>query len=430
MNFLDRFLGELNNTDDRFPKPTTAGDVSIENNTLICTDYKDRGMRSCVVNLDDLQYVYIKVANDKEKYLFLFDHHQNDIPLNYKGFKEVYTQLSDRFNFDDTVFFEHSLNSKPFKTQIWRRKHPKTYTILDFIYKDYNLGFEIQSNPKVFVSWDTTYNALTDLEHVFFETSPYNQKLLKFKYPVRIGNVILNTFQAYFDNPRTDVPVLHYYCDCYNDSGNDGSYFDLKHVLSHDVINDDVFKGYERADQKNLFFDLNKIRLSICYTYDYKWHYDSGNTSITIKNHREYPELLYDETYEKDIVISETLILKGEFSCPEDYMRNEKIKYRPKAVSASYTDQTLIWTDAVNNKIGCSTNNFAQIFDTSEIESFSILNILPARGSGGAELYIITTDKTYHKVLRGRCKAFDNYVSHIEHLTNKKVTFEKEYHDC
>ncbi|PNW26381.1 hypothetical protein [Formosa algae] len=105
MNFLDRFLGELNNTDDRFPKPTTAGDVSIENNTLICTDYKDKGMRSCVVNLDDLQYVYIKVVNYKEKYLFLFDHHQNDIPINYKGFKEVYTQLSEMFNFDDIVFF-------------------------------------------------------------------------------------------------------------------------------------------------------------------------------------------------------------------------------------------------------------------------------------------------------------------------------------
>ncbi|WP_299780882.1 hypothetical protein [uncultured Formosa sp.] len=430
MSIINTFFGNNQAHNNLFPKPTANGEVSIENNILICQDYSERSIYNSLVNLDDLQYAYINLKGDGDNYLFLFDHHQNDIPVTFKGFKEVYTQLSQRFHFNNDVFFHNVHKSERYKKRIWIRKYPKNYTVLTENYTDYNAGYEIQSEPKVFLSWETTYADIQQNPHVYFETSPYNQKLLKFKYPVRIGNIILNTLHAYFDNPRTDVPVLHFYSHCYSALGTDDSYYDLKRVLLQDVFKDQTFNGYERDDQKNLIFNLNNISLSICYTYDSKWQFDAGNTSITIKNNREYPKLLMDEAYEKDIVISNVLTLQGDFNCPKDYMRNARITYRPNAITAAFQATTIIWTDTANNKIGCSAKGYAQTFDIAEIDSFSIRNILPARGRGGSELYIITTDKTYHSVLRGVCKAFDNYVENIEQLTGKKVTFEKEYYDC
>ncbi|WP_159023304.1 hypothetical protein [Formosa sp. L2A11] len=430
MSFFDTFFESQAEHTHHFPEPTSNGEVKIENNTLICQDFKDKGMRSCVVNLDDLQYVYIKVIDENDKYLFLFDHHQNDIPLTYKGFEKVYTQLSETFNFNDAVFFENMTKTERLKKQIWRRKYPKTYTILDTNYSDYNEGFEIQSQPKQFISWESTYDEIKDYENIYFEKSPYDQTLLKFKYPIRIGNVILTTLQAYFDNTRTDVPVLHYYCNCYNDLGNDGSYNDLNKVFTQDLVPDKVLKGYERADQKNWFFDLNNIKLSMCYTYDSNWQFDGGNTSITIKNQREYPELLIDVVYEKAIVISETLSLDGDFSCPEDYMRNSRIKYTPKSITEKFKAGTIIWTDSVNEKIGFASKGYAQVFDLAEIKALNIRNVLPARGRGRADLFVITTDDTFHTVLSGTCKVFDKYVDNLKQLSGKIIMFEPEYYDC
>ncbi|MFB9053627.1 hypothetical protein ACFFVB_11130 [Formosa undariae] len=428
MSIINTLFGSSQTPNKMFPKSTDDGEVRIENNQLICQDFK--GVHSCVVKLADLQYAYIKVTPSKERYLFLFDHHQNDIPVTFKGFQSVYEELSLTFSFNDDIFFAHVHNEDQLNKQLWRRKHPKNYGVLDANYADYNDGFEIQSEPKLFVSWDITYQEIEQNKHIYFETSPYGQKLLKFKYPVRIGNVIYDDFQAYFDNKRSDVPVLYFYSDCYNDSGNDGSYYDLKHVLSRDLMGNEALNGYERDDQKNLIFNLKGIALSICYTYDSRYQYDGGNTSVIIQNHREYPELLMDKDYEARIVISDAVTFDGDFSCPKDYTKNERIKYRPSVITEKFKAQPVIWIDAVNNKMGCSANGYAQTFNVAEIESLSVRNILPARGRGGAELYIITTDKIYHSILSGICKAFDNYVKNIEQLTGKKVTFEKEYYDC
>ncbi|WP_434036052.1 hypothetical protein [Formosa sp. 4Alg 33] len=428
MSILNTWFGDKHTNQTLFPKPTDDGEVSIQNKQLICTGVK--GMHSCVVNLTELQYAYIKITPSKERYLFLFDHHQNNIPVTFKGFQGVYETLSSMFGFDDEVFLSHVNSEAPLIKQIWRRKHPKNYSVLDINHHDYHDGFEIQSQPKQFISWEITYRELENHQYIYFETSPYGQKLLKFKYPVRIGNVIFNDLQAYFDNKRTDVPVLYFYSDCYNDMGNDGSYYDLKHVLTCDLMGDEALNGYERDDQKNLIFDLKGIALSICYTYDSRYLFDAGNTAVTIQNHREYPELLTDKEYEARIDISEALPLQGDLEVSKDYMKNERITYRPRAVSERFMDQPVIWTDVKNDKIGFSAHGYAELFNLDEIESFSIQNMLPAKGSGGAYLEVLLINKTKHTVFSGRFKTFDTYKEDLERVTHKPVTFAKEYYDC
>ena len=412
-----------------FPKESNEGNVKIENNQISCID--TNGIHTCTVHLKDLQYAYITIRNNKLAYLFLFDYHQNLIPVTYTGFSKVYKELSTKFNFKDAIFFENIAKKTVLKKEIWRKHYVPTFKILTSNNNDYNLGFEIQSTPKQFISWDTTYEELEKNKNTLFEKSPYGQKLLKFNAPVRIGNILLKDFGAYFDNDRADVPVLHYYTHCFNNIATDESYLQLKKVLNKDLTSSKMNTGYERADQKNINFNLKGMHLSICYTYDSDWLFNGGYTSLSIENKREYPSLLHNESYEELMVISDFLLFKGNIKMSGDYRKNKNIKNRPEKINLQFKDNTIIWVDNKNKKIGFSSNHIAELFDIDEINSFCIQNILPAKGSGGAYLELITDTKKYnYPIFYEACNFFDTYALTIEKITGKKVVFGKEYYDC
>jgi len=425
MSFFNRFF-----KNNKFPQENNDGTIQIIDNKLICKG--NHGINSCEVNLDNLQYAYIIINRNKVPYLFLFDFHQNSIPTNFKGFKNAYEQLSKRFNFNDAVFLENVNKKMELKKEIWRKQYESTYAIIEGReYKDYENGFEIHSPQKQFISWETTYEELEKNENTIFKESPYKQKILKFIYPIRIGNILLFDFSIYFDNKRTDVPVLHFYTHCFDKLGTDKSYNDLKNILKNDIKLSDHSGGYERNDQKNIGFNLNGMKLSICYTYDGDWHYNGGYTSLSIENHRDYPNFLIDSDYENKMIVSNYLILDGKIDISGDYKRNRKIKRRPKKLTEQFQSQTIIWIDDVNNKIGFSSNQFSQVYEKEEIKSFCIQNILPAKGSGGGNLEIILENQKYNfAVLTENCHFFDKYAEKIKELTNKELVFGEEYHDC
>ena len=429
MSILKNLFNTKKDQTEIFPKESNEGNVKIENNQIICTDTK--GIHSCTVNLKDLQYAYITIKRNQLAYLFLFDYHQNFIPVNYTGFSKMYQELSAKFDFNNPIFFENIVKTTVLKKEIWRKQYTPTFEILKYDDTDYNLGFEVQSQPKQFISWDTSYEELEKNKNTLFKKSPYGQKLLKFNAPVRIGNILLKDFSAYFENDRTDVPVLHFYTHCFNSIATDESYTQLKKILNKDLASSKMNNGYERADQKNINFNLKGMHLSICYTYDSDWHFNGGYTSLSIENKREYPELLRNESYEERMVISDFLLLNGNITISGDYRKNKRIKIRPKKINLQFKDKTIIWVDDKNKKIGFSSNNLAQLFDITEINSFCIQNILPAKGSGGAYLEIITDNKKYnHSIFYEACNFFDKYALKIEKVTGKKVVFAKEYHDC
>src|SRR5690606_7620048 len=158
------------------------GNIAVEGDKIICKGKDD--IHNCEINIKDIQYEYIIVNAQGESFLFIFDYHQNRIPTHYTGFSKAYNLLSARLNFNDEVFFENIYQDIPVKKQIWRKIHAPTYQILSENNKDYESGFEIQSPQKEFISWDATYQELGQCSNVFFEKSPYGQKLLKFKFPV------------------------------------------------------------------------------------------------------------------------------------------------------------------------------------------------------------------------------------------------------
>ena len=418
-----------NNINRNYPIASGNGTIKLVGNRILYDE--THAVESFEINLDDLQYAYVVVTEEKESCLFLFDHHRHYIPVNYVGFKDVYEALSAQFLFDDAVFFEHITPIVPVKKVIWRRTYEPTYEILTG-YTDYADGFEIQSPEKDFIFWDITYEELAENPHVRFKQSPYIQKISKIAYPIRIGNILLLNFHVYYDSVRKDVSVLQFYSDCFDVLGTDKSYTDLKHVLLKDLGIDRNRFNYEREDQKNLNYNFGGMSMSICYTYDSKWHFDGGYTSLSVENKRDYFSLLIDQAYEDSMVISAYELLPGGARVSEDYKRNSKIKRRPKKITDQFQDKPVIWVDERNNKIGFSSRFFSQVFDAKDIKTIRIQNILPAKGSGESslELELENPQDQYTIVMKGDCHAFDSYGDKIKALTGKGVIFEIEYYDC
>lgn len=413
----------------KFPEEKNAGHISINSDKIICKS--DDSFRNCEISIKDMQYAYVIVNVKGESSLFIFDHHQNWLPTNYIGFSEVYNELSSRFNFNDDIFFESIKKSTPQKKEVWRKKYDATYQILNENYNDYELGFEIQSPESEFISWDDTYENLSQKDNVYFEKSPYGQKIAKFKYPVRVGNIIFKDFSSYFDNGRTDVPVLHFFTHCIDKSNSDKSYFELKERLQKDFLKENQLLGYERNDQNSFSFKANGMLISLVYTYDSDWQFDGGYTSFSIKNQREYPELLIDPEYEKEIEVSNYITIPRKIWTSSDYKANGNIKRRPMHLLPGNNDTPAIWIDNKNSKIGFADKTHCQVFNKSEIISFTIQNILPARGSGGSYLELNFKDKSQnYTVFTGMCHAFDSYKDKISELTGLEIEMAPEYHDC
>ena len=111
-----------------FPAENTNGSVAITGNKIRCEG--NSYFYNSEVTIDHIQYVYVIVNANKESFLFIFDHHQHTIPTTSIGFEAVYTELSNRFLFDDALFFETIYKQEPAKKQIWRRTYVPTYEIL------------------------------------------------------------------------------------------------------------------------------------------------------------------------------------------------------------------------------------------------------------------------------------------------------------
>lgn len=85
--------------------------------------------------------------------------------------------------------------------------------------------------------------------------------------------------------------------------------------------------------------------------------------------------------------------------------------------------------DIKNDSIGFAYKKYYQVFKRSQIKSFSIQNVLPAKGSGGGYLQINLSDNSYTNIFSGKCHIFDEYVKKISGLTGIQVSIAEEYYD-
>lgn len=172
--------------------------------------------------------------------------------------------------------------------------------------------------------------------------------------------------------------------------------------------------------------------LSLSYHYDSESGFDSGCTYFSVENHREYPALLENSAEEEKMQIDQVILLDISIQTPADYKSNSAIKKRPVKLDAAYTGQTVIWKDNLHEKIGFADQDHAQTFDLKDIKSFSIENMLPAKGGGEGYLNIqLRKSKTNICILRGAAPhSIDWLAERLTELSGKTVTFDPEYYNC
>lgn len=386
----------------------------------------------CACSIDKIQYAYLVINAHLEPYLFLFTTpaKQNFISTSYEGFEKVYKKLSEMYGFNDDMFFKYLHKQEPLKACIWRKIEDPTYHILGEKFTDYKEGFEIQSPQKEFISWDMPLGVLSKKKSAKLKFNFFGSKYLRFKYPVRIGSLVLENLQAIIHENRKDVPVLSFHAQCYDATNTDASYWELATYFTGEAKMPAEI-GYDRSDQKYKPFDMEGMLLSICYTYDSENHFDGGYTSFRIENNRDYPVVLGNEEYEDKMEISQFQLLQKDIHIAGDYKKNKRIKRRPSKITALCGDQPVIWKDEQNKKIGFSGHNSAHIFDEKEIKSISIRNVLPAKGGGWADLVLHLAKQQYnYTVFSGACRSFDQYAAEIAKLTGKATGFLPESMDC
>ena len=207
-------------------KPS-SGKVYVKDNQIICSG--DSHFHNCMVDIDQLQFAYVIVDRNELSYLLLLDRHRNSIPTHYDGFMQAYEYLSQKFGFQDYVFFESIYQKVPSKKQIWRKLYPANYQIIQQPkHQDIRTGFEILSTQSSLINWDTSFTEITQHPDVLVQKTPAGQSVFRFKHPVRIGNITLEDLHFYNHHNRKDVPVLQFYAYCKDDTNSSQSYHELK----------------------------------------------------------------------------------------------------------------------------------------------------------------------------------------------------------
>jgi len=377
-----------------------------------------------------MKYVYVQVLGNVP-FLFIFSSRQHYISTHLNGFDEVYKILSNQFHFDDDIFFAVcKARKEDEKIKIWSKKIPQNYQLLDEYLNDGDFGYEVYTEPKEMVSWDTTYEELEASGLVESYWTDFDFKYLRFKFPVRVQNILIDQLEIYVNNALPDRPLQEYFVSLYDDTNTDKSYKELRNLWIDDDIEIDQY-GYERNDQCNLQFILAKgIEASICYTYDDESGYDDGSTSLHFYNTRTYDHFLDNEAYEEQMEISAILPLHKKLDINISHLDNNNIKHIPAKVGDLLKGKSGIWVDRPNKKIGFVGTDTTLILDGDAIDYFTFQNILPAKGPGYADFMVHLKTGNYLYVFTEDTYYFDQFEKELQQLTHKKVSIPEPYYNC
>ena len=429
MSFLNNLFKTKNKSINPIVSQKQLGSLSINGNKIICIDNENNHNNS-EIDIDKIEYIYVSNSVYRTVSLFIVDGHQHYLSIDFDGFETVYNYLSEKLSFKNASFIETIDKKMLTQKEVYRKKRNANFrTLSNQNHKDYELGFEILSPKPEFISWDLTFETLAKNENLKIEISDYEQKMFVFKFPVRIGNIILEKLMFFDTTFRKDVPVLRFTSDCYSDNSSDESILNLRQILSKNLKECEPF--WERNDSKNYNFNANGINFGMYYWYDSDYAYNSGYTSFTIENHRDFRDLLIDLEYENKISVDKFLVFEEDFSSNGNYKTNPIVKRIPKRIIKISKNKPIIWIDKLNKKIGFADKKQSQIFEIESIKNIAIQNVVPAKGGGGSYLDLhFNNDKSTVSIFEGNYKQLDKHANKIQELTDKTVVFNAEYNDC
>ena len=400
-------------------------EISIEENII----HYDHFNNIETLDIDRMKYAYVHILGGIP-YLYIFSDTEHYISTELDDFNDVYRELSKIFNFDNETFFTISKNKiENEKAKIWTKNFAKNYQFLEGDFQDGDFGYEIYTEPKQMLSWDSTYEELDTKGYIEYYTSNYGTQYARFKYPVRVEDILINQLELYVDNVIRNRPIQEYYVDLYDNTLSDQSYKELRDFWLDEDIDVDDF-GWEREDQCYLRFQFAEgIAASIRYDYDDESTYSDGSTSLHFYNERSYEHFLINEDYEKIIEFSELLTFDKSLEINLNHMENDSIKHIPIMIKNLLRDNGGIWFDRKNQKVGFSGTDTALILNNENIKSFTVINYLPSRGPGYSQLKVETKNEENLDIFTADTHFFDSYVQPLREITGKVVNTPEAYYN-
>ena len=381
-----------------------------------------KGYRETVIDLTQLQYLYL-YSTENTQNLVLNDYHQHFIPCSAIGFEVFFKYLLHQLSLDPAKFFENLAHKKPVKLELWRAEKVDNCQVtgsadqtIDFA-KELAAGFWVCASPRQWISWDMTSEALAGLPCVYQTTNEYGLTEIRFHYPVRLGNLLLDDWRYYLPHVRLDVPLDNFYTNLRIKGNGDQNYFLVKNALCE--MMGEAIDGFERKDQNACHWLFNGLKFSLVYWYDSASSYESGYAFLSVQNERIYPDYLTDHAYELNGTFSKFLFLQHDFQIGSDFRRSPYFKRTPQIVASRLTDvknKFIIWIDEPGAKVGFANRDNAMIFPLGVLIKFQLQNVTPGRSGGGCYFSATLTEGSQQSILIGDCYALDPYMSKMAEL--------------
>jgi hypothetical protein len=324
-----------------------------------------------------------------------------------------------------------------FKSQLWRKPSPSNTKVLEMgpekerYQKEMNLGFVVESNPTLFIHWETTIEGL--LNYSIVDTIQ-DDGITKYyiKYPVRIGHLVLDHLWLQHDSSRerSDIPLRDLYSQAVVEGNGDKNYF-----LIHQALEDleaVPFGGYHRENIIHSEWDFNGLRISLTYWYDDPdYGYDSGYASLSFSNNRVYTQYITSNYVMSDQV--DVLFCQRKLVIPDSYRKSRHYRLTPdkiKALLLRFKKGTVLFIDRESSTIGIANEEYAYIISRECVKCIELLNIIPAKGEGGSSIIFLLTDNKRIEVLAGEYGELNDLAAEYCSLIDMEFNILKEYYDC
>jgi len=260
---------------------------------------------------------------------------------------------------------------------------PANYKILPRESSDWTKGYEIQAPEKTFISWDIPIRKMFENHEYLLKISTYGD--IRFKYPVRVGNMILENFKTSFTNDKDPGPFTRFDAHCVHSQQADKGFGEIHRNLLRQLNNPvDIF--YD--EQHNLLrsvFQLNGLDL-----VDYQQGIDErGDVLLRWINHRDYPYLLENSAYEKKMVISDQCVWEEKrLELGKNYRQNVHIKRSPSTIHKKFGNRTVVWKDNDHRILGFAQGDKAHLYPLDGVDHLSVQSVEDSRIGFGATLRV------------------------------------------
>ena len=249
---------------------------------------------------------------------------------------------------------------------------------------------------------------------------------IRFKYPVRVGNMILENFKTSFARDKDPRPFMCFEAHCVHSGQADKGFREIHQNLLRQLNNpEDIF--YDK--QKNLLrsvFQLNGLDL-----VDYQQGIDErGDVLLRWVNHRDYPYLLENSAYEKKMVVSDQCVWEEKrLELRKNYRQSVHIKRSPSTIHKKFGNRTVVWKDNDHHILGFAQGDKAHLYPLYDVDHFSIQSVDDSRIGFGATLCVHLKPDHWKPVPvleytgePGKVDFFEWVIQDLEKVVQKPVT--------